>query len=361
MRLTSLAFPLLLSTLSAPASASALSDHLDALLEKTQETTKVSGTAGVRKGNELYFRGIRQADDAKGLANGKDTIFLIASNSKQFTGAAILKLEEEGLLKTSDPITKFFPDYPLENATGADGQVITIEHLARHESGLAEVYALPEIQAKLFREPLSFQDFYAAIKGQKLRFEPGSKYEYSNMAYLFLGEIVRRVSGMSFSDFAREKLFKPAGLENTTVGPPAETANLAQCYDPSTDPRQELLGKMGIVVPHTDEVFTDGNIFSTAPDLIRWIDALAVGKVLGPEATKKMLEPSLLGQYSYGLHIGQTKDGDVFYSHTGRWLGFDSLVVTFPAKDTTVVFLGNQNLTEEEQSFYSSLLRAARD
>jgi D-alanyl-D-alanine carboxypeptidase len=361
MRLTLLAFPLALAAVSLSAAASPLSEKLDAFLQKTAATTKISGTAGVRKANELYFKGIRQADDARGLVNGRDTIFLIASNTKQFTGAAILKLEEEGLLKTSDPLTKFFPDYPLENVTGANGQVITIEQLARHETGLTEVYALPEIQAKLFREPLSFQDFYAAIKGQKLKFDPGTKYEYSNMAYLFLGEIVRRVSGTSFSEFARAKLFAPAGLESTTVGPPSDTENLAQCYDPSTTPRQELLGKMGIVVPHTDETFTDGNIFSTAPDLIRWIDALVGGKVLGPDALQKMLAPSPLGNYGYGISVKKTNEGETFYVHTGRWLGFDSLLATFPARDLSVTFLSNQNLSDEEQNFYTELLKTARE
>jgi CubicO group peptidase (beta-lactamase class C family) len=175
--------------------------------ELAQYLTNVSayGFSGqvlvMENGKIILSRGYGFADQNTRTANSRGTVFNIASLSKQFTAAAILRLEADGKLKTSDKISKFFDGVPDDKAG------ITIDQLLTHSSGLPRgddgvgSSTRAEVIANVFSRPL------AEV--------PGQKFHYSNLGYRLLAAIVESASGMSFPDYVRERLFRSAGLDHT--------------------------------------------------------------------------------------------------------------------------------------------------
>ena len=140
-------------------------------------------------------------------ANSPSTRFHIASVSKPFTAAAILILEQRGMLHVSDPVSRFLPDFP-------NGHKITLQNLLTHTSGIPNVNNLPEYQSAS-RFPQTPASLVELFKSKPLNFEPGTKYEYSNSNYNLLAFVIEQVSHKSYGEFLRESIFDPLGLKNT--------------------------------------------------------------------------------------------------------------------------------------------------
>lgn len=161
-----------------------------------------SGTALVAKDDQiLLHKGYGLADVQSGIPNATRTVYDIASIAKQFTATAILKLEAQGKLKTSDQLSKYLPGAP------ADKKDIILHHLLTHTSGLQFECAGAD---KMNRE-----QFIICNLESKLNAEPGKQYAYSNAGYGLLAAIIELVSGQSYEVYLREQLFKPAGTEST--------------------------------------------------------------------------------------------------------------------------------------------------
>ena len=337
--------------------------RIDEAIEKFPQKDVLSGTLAIAKGREAHVRSFGLANDRTGAANEADTIYLIASNTKQFTAAAILKLEELNRLRTSDEVSAHFPEYPPENLRAGTGRPATIDDLVRHESGLKDVYKLPEIAPKLHRVPLSFAELLSALKTQPLLFAPGTVHDYSNAGYILLGEIVRRRSGVSAAEFFREHLFRAARLAKTTVGLPVDTSKVARSYE-RTGPRTRVdhVEHRGHKELHVDDVFTDGNIYSTAPEMIAWLRALTGGRVLGHASMTKAFTASRLGSYGYGLVIRKDRLGRPIYLHTGSYLEYGSIVMAMPSEDLYVALLSNEDPVDDRLwNLLETVLTAARE
>jgi CubicO group peptidase (beta-lactamase class C family) len=263
-----------------------------------------SGTVLVAKGHEVVLRGAYgEVDRSTATPLTPDTAFDIASLDKQFIAAAILRLEEMGKLKTSDSITRFFDSVPAQKAE------ITIHQLLSHTSGLDNEYwdLHPE-----FRERADFVRF--VLRDEPLSSKPGTKWDYSNSAYVVLEEIIARASGMSYEEFLQQALFRPAGMNHTgiqlvpwarghvahyrywTAGPLARGG--VDLSDPVKRPR-----------PAWD-------LLSTVDDLYLWYLALRDGKVLTPGSMKKLFTP-VMENYAYGWNITRTSRGTTLISHGG--------------------------------------------
>src|SRR5262245_16928560 len=141
------------------------------------------------------------------VPNSPATRFHIASISKPFTAAAILILEQRGLLRVSDPVSRFLPDFP-------NGQKITLQHLLTHTSGITNVNNLPEY-ATASRFPQTPASLIELFKSRPLEFEPGAKYEYSNSNYNILAFVIEQVSHKAYGQFLNETIFAPVGLRDT--------------------------------------------------------------------------------------------------------------------------------------------------
>lgn len=262
-------------------------------------------------------------------------IFLIGSISKQFTAAAILLLEEEGKLNTSDLVRLHIPEFKPQAS-------ITIEQLLTHTSGVADVFSL-----KRYRETGgqggSFPDVVRDLSGMKLTHEPGSAYAYSNGGYAVLAAVIEQISGTSYREFLQDRIFKPLGMSSTThdVSQPA-VASRVPGYDPWGIDRL-----VPVVLPSVSYTTGSGSLWSCASDLLTWNRALHGGQFLARESYSKLTHDYGYA-YGYGVSIFTRFARDVI-GHDGRITGYASDAARYIQDQTTVVILSNvQSVARDE-------------
>lgn len=341
--------------------ATGLTDRFTPIVQDFENKGLFSGTLIARNGTDTFQAAVGLANDLTGLKNTVDTRFCIASNSKHFVAAAILKLEEQKKLSVDDPLTKYFTEseYPKKNLTGLNGTVVTIKHLLQHVSGIPDAYSNPVIGAKLFLKPISFREMLKAINSKKLITSPGQKWEYSNTGYILLGEIVRRQSGKTYSQYLQDEFFIPLGLQRTQVGLPAATETARAYVLEDSGKRSDLITKYDITELHVDDVFTDGNIYSTATDMEKWLTALTFGNILSKDSLNKMFTPSATVNYGFGLIIAKDKNNRRFVMHTGEWIGYQSVIVRYLDEDVVLMWVINQGMDEDNfDEFFNRTLDA---
>ncbi len=282
----------------------------------------------VREGNILLKKGYGMANVELGVANGPETVFHIASVSKPFTAAAILILQERGLLSVNDPLTVYIPDYP-------GGDKITLHHLMTHTSGIPNVNDFPDYDAKSkFSHTTS--DLVALFKDKPTMFEPGERYSYSNSNYNLLAYIIEHVSGMSYGEFLQKNVFGPLNMESTAHHGHAGTLimNRASGYVP--------VGIEGFKnAPFIDWSIKTGNgsLYSTVDDLYAFDRALYTQKLLKKSSLEQALTEHIEG-VGYGWFIGKRHGRNVIRIN-GRSPGFGSAFQRYVDDDVCIVVLSN--------------------
>jgi CubicO group peptidase (beta-lactamase class C family) len=280
-----------------------------------------SGSLLVAKdGHILFQKSYGTANYEWNIPNSEKTKFHIASVTKTFTAAAILRLEQEGKLKLSDPLSKYVPDF-------LNGERITIEQMLAHSSGLPDYYSLPEYASKKYQR-VTLPDLIAWVKTQPLDFLPGSKSSYSNTGYGFLAYIIERVSGKSYDQFLAEEILKPAGMRDTgTFRDETLIPERATGYQPA-------IGDHGLRnAPFYDKTILtgSGSLYSTTGDLYAWCRALESSRFFDMRTL-----PS-----AYGWNSHETKSKHKYIEQDGRDPGFVSHVSLFLGDNLTVIVLGN--------------------
>jgi CubicO group peptidase (beta-lactamase class C family) len=287
-----------------------------------------------KDGQILLSRGYGFADRARQVRNTPDTVFPVGSITKQFTAAAILRLEMDGKLQTTDLLAKYFPQTP------PDKKAMTLHHLLTHSSGLDDSFG-PD------REPLSREGLVKRALESKLNWEPGTKYLYSNAGYSVLAAIVEMVSGKPWEQYMRDNLFLPAGMTKTgCILPKWDRDTLPHGYDGWEDRGgfQEDFGPDG---PYWN---CKGNcgIASTIGDMYRWHLALQGEKVLSAEAKRKAFTPYVRegddadSFYGYGWALFKTPRGTNLIAHNGGNGLFTADMLRFV--DEGVVIYGASNV-----------------
>ncbi len=232
-----------------------------------------------------------------------DLASCIGSVTKQFTGAAILKLEMMGKLKTSDPISKYLPGVP------ADKQEITIHHLMTHTAGFGGDLGGSD------EEPISRDDLVRKVLAAPLAAKPGEQFEYSNEGFSLAGAIVERVSGKNYEAFLREQLFLPADMTDTGYFLSPATAEKLPIGSRMDGRPWGRVYKNGWRENEPGwDLTANGGIHSTLDDLYRWHQAMSSSKLFSPEALKKYQEgfaPALGGaeKYGYGWGVQTSRRG----------------------------------------------------
>jgi CubicO group peptidase (beta-lactamase class C family) len=261
------------------------------------------GQVVLKKGYGLADRG-RQAPYSSSMAS------CIGSITKQFTGAAIVKLEMDGRLKTSDPIDKYLPDVP------ADKAAITIHQLLTHTSGI------PGDLGGGDEQPIGRDALVARVLSAPLASRPGERFEYSNEGYSLAGAIVEIVSGKGYEQYLREHLFLPAGMPNTGyLLPQWPLESLPVGY--GEDGREwGRVYKRGWRPDGPGWYLrANGGLYATLDDLYRWHVTLSAPGLLSAEALAKYQGghvPSLGGErYGYGWGIERTRRGTTVIAHNG--------------------------------------------
>lgn len=287
---------------------------LGAKLDGHMTAIAKDGFAGVvlvaTDGHVVLANGYGLADRGKSIPYTTDTVFDVGSITKQFTGAATLKLEMEGKLATTDAINKHFKDVP------EDKKDITLHHLLTHTAGFVD--SLGDDY-----EAVSRDDFIQLALRSKLQAPPGKRYRYSNVGYSLLGTIIETVTGKRYETYLHDRLFKPAGLLRTGyLIPMWKPGELARGYHKDKDwgtPRDHLWASDG---PHW-HLRANGGVLSTVGDLYRWHVALEGGSVLSDAAKKKYFAPHVAegpltkSYYGYGWSIATTPRATQLITHNG--------------------------------------------
>ena len=295
------------------------SNRFDRQVQAYVRNGDFSGSVLVAKDDHALFqKSYGMANYEWNIPNSENTKYHIASVTKTFTAAAILKLDREGKLRLSDPLSKYVPGF-------LNGERITIEQLLTHTSGLPDFYSLPEYPIKKYQR-VTLADLIAWVKTKPLDFLPGSKSSYSNTGYGFLAYIIEQVSGEPYEEYVAEAILKPAGMKETgTYRDETLIPGRASGYQPA-------LGDHGLRnAPAYDKAILTGSasMYSTSSDLLQWGRALQSGKLID------------LQGIPYGWNARETRGKHKYIEQDGRAPGFVSHVSFFPDHHLTVIVLGN--------------------
>jgi CubicO group peptidase (beta-lactamase class C family) len=287
-----------------------------------------SGAVLVARGNEvLLAKGYGLANRQKNRPFTSETPSCIGSITKQFTAAAILKLEMEGKLGTDDPIAKHLPGVP------ADKSAVTIYHLLTHTAGF------PEYSGDDYDRALR-DDTIRRVLATPLAFEPGKRFAYSNAGYSTLAAIVERVSGQHYESYLHDRLLLPAGMHHTGYCLPHwDTNSLPHGYTGSVDHRSPLDHAWSDHGPYWN-LLGNGGIISTLGDMYRWQQALQGDQVLSAAARKKLFTP-FLHDYACGWDVRQTPHGRLIAHGGANDIGFNAILGWYEDGPTTLIGLCN--------------------
>ena len=298
-----------------------------------------------RNAQPLYHRAFGYRQYATGQKNDINSIFELASVSKQFTAMAVMMLKEKGLLTWDDPLAKFIPSLPYPN--------ITIRHLLNHTSGLPDYQAVMD-QHWDKSKVANNNDNIAMLERHRppARFEPGTRYEYSNTGYMLLASVVEKVSGEDFIDFCRNRLFQPLQMNQTDIRTRAEKHQLptmAWGHLPAPDGKTFLPADSFPAFNYTIWLGNrkgPGRISATAADLLRWDEALYTGQLVTPFTLGEAFSPAKLNdgslsQYGFGWDLAIDPAMGRVVRHSGDNPGYKTQIIRYIDRHETVILLCN--------------------
>jgi CubicO group peptidase (beta-lactamase class C family) len=310
------------------------------------------------KGRVIYRRSFGYADFKNKKPLMGESVFNLASISKQFTAAAVMLLAERGLLSLDDALAKYFPEIPYEK--------IAVRHMLTHTSGLPEQN---ELMFKYWNSdsPVTNPDMveYLIKYRPAAAFQPGENFKYCNTNYSLLAMIVEKASGQKFEDFLTKNIFEPLGMKQTrflkpTAGNYQTIFNQTENYIADTGNKKFLLPRE---IPEYKNAVAllgmvgAGNIYSTAADLLKWQESLKTEKILKRASIEQMESPQVKANidnsdaYGFGLAIKSIYD-DTRIFHYGGTLGYWNGVQHFKKTDRTIIVLTNN---ESEKGLTSAV------
>jgi len=302
---------------------------------KQKYTSKSPGISimAIKRGNIVY-------DEQFGLANleydipvTSSTVFNLASITKQFTAMAMVVLVEHGVLGFDDKITNFLPE--LLNYNG-----VTVRHLLNNCSGIENYYRIVD-RLNMSAINITNKEVYnLLIDEQKLLFEPGTRFDYSNSNWVLLAMIIERLTGLSYGKYMEVNIFKKLGMINTRV----------------FDEKQPIVKNRAYGYRRGDNKFYceylealtigDGGVFSTIGDLYKWDQALYTGKLVSKENIELSFSNGIEDgeeQYGFGWSLGEDEVGNKKIWSTGLDAGFRSVITRYLDSEFTVVILSNSS------------------
>ena len=333
--LLALFFGLQISIVSAQMTEASLEEKVDEICNAWKGEGP-GGVIGIVKDGKLVFsKAYGMASLEYKVPNTTQTIFNIASVSKQFTAYSMVLLEQQGKLKLDDDIRTYLPEIP------DFGTPITIRHLLNHISGLRNFQNLLGIAGWRQGDSMTNEDLLRFMSQQKeLNFPVGSEYLYCNSGFVLVTFIVERVTGMSFQDWTKEHIFLPLGMNNTSFREDMEAVHLnsATSYARNDDGtfRQPLKywTYMG-----------NGNVYTSIEDMAKWVQNFSEPELGGSDGINSLTEKGILTNgdtLTYALGIGVSEyRGQRRFSHGGSVGGYRSNFVYFPDLKTGIVAFAN--------------------
>ena len=308
---------------------------VDAVFARWNGSTPGCAVGVGLKGKPVLERAYGMADLEREVENAPDTIFEAGSVSKQFTAAAVLLLARDGKLSIDDPVRKYVPELPDY------GVPLTIRHMLTHTSGLRDWGSIAGIAGwpRTERAHTHAHVLDIVSRQKALNFNPGTNWSYSNTGYNLSAVIVSRVSGQSFADFSRDRIFTPLGMTRTSWRDDFRriVKHRALAYEPSGDGYREDMP--------FENVHGNGGLLTTVGDLLRWNENF-VTPVVGDAAfvaQQQTVAKPIDGReqrYAFGLYV-QPYRGVPEVSHSGSTAGYAAFLTRYPNQHVSVAVLCN--------------------
>jgi CubicO group peptidase (beta-lactamase class C family) len=297
-------------------------------------STPGAAVSVIQHGKVLYEKGYGIANLEYNIPITPETIFHVASVSKQFTAMSIVLLERDGKLSIDDDVHKYLPELPDYH------QKITLRNLLQHTSGIRDQWQTLALAGWSLEDVITQDQILRMLFRQKeLNFPPGAKYLYSNSGFTLLAEIVRRVSGKPLPEFCAERIFRPLAMTHTHFHQDLHQIVPGRSY--SYSPHEN--GFEAAPLNYANVGAT--SLFTTAGDLVKWLDNFRDPKVGGPTAIARMQEDGVLTdgkKINYGLGIQVDKyRGLPILAHSGSDAGYRSYVVWFPGQQLGIAVVSN--------------------
>ncbi len=316
---------------------------VDQIFERWNKQDCPGAAIAVAKGNEIVFKkGYGNASLEYDVPITPETIFHVASVSKQFTAFAIALLASEGQVDLDAEIQEYIPEMPRFN------KPIIVRHLIHHVSGLRDQWQLLVLSGFRMDDVITHDHVMKlTLKQKDLNFDPGAEFLYSNTGYTLMAEIVKRVTGKDLAQFCKERIFKPLKMDHTHFHLDHEmiVKNRAYSYAPHYDYfKKRVLSYANI---GATSLFT--NVF----DLVKWSNNFE-NPVVGDKALmQQMQEVFTLNNgkeidYAFGLRVSEYREKKTI-AHGGADAGFRTHFIKFPEEDLTIVVLTNVNISKPEQ------------
>lgn len=315
----------------------AVSDRIDRLFEQFDRPyTPGVNVAVLRDGAVVHRRAYGRASLEHDVPWTPDTPTRIASVTKQFAAALLLRLSNSGVVSLDDDVRRYVPELPDY------GRRITLLHLLTNRSGMRVDEGLAWLAGRALRAPARLSYLHELIVRQRgLNFVPGRTHQYCDTGFRLAALIAERVTGRSIDLLSREELFEPLGMMSTSYAPQGELAipRLAQTYTVHAASFHRYVGYM--------ESTGDGGLISTQDDLLRWAAQLLEPRIGGSDFTQHMTTMPADGGgrdegfYALGLRLGRHR-GSTYFGHTGGGFAYTALHV-FPAERLAIVCLANRD------------------
>jgi CubicO group peptidase (beta-lactamase class C family) len=328
--------------------------------------------AVMKKGQLAYAKGFGMANLETATPVTPQSVFRIGSVTKQFTAAALLQLQEAGVVSVDDKLAKYLPDVPRAGE-------ITLRQMLNHTSGFGNYTNTGKVETFLQRSRVDYPqaDLLKAMMGTDPMFvgQPGAQWEYSNTAFVLLGLVIEKATGKPFAETFKPNLFARAGLTRTAVDGNAEVVpNRASGYSPNATAPSGFENASYISMTYPGAA---GNLRSTPEDLCKWHAALFGGRILKPASLAEMVKPGMLAngqlptakmgpgeaktiRYGMGLFIDSDAHGTQI-SHGGGIQGFGSWIGSYPDAGVQVSLIHNADGGYDGKSHLGEGSKALRD
>ncbi len=288
----------------------------------------------IQNGEVIYSKGYGLANLEYGIPNSPNSVFHIASVSKQFTVFSILLLEKQGKLNLDDDIRTYLPEVP------EFGKTITLRHLASHTSGLRDQWELLNLAGWRMDDVITTEHVLKLVSKQnRLNFNPGEEYMYCNTGFTLLAEVVARVSQMSFAEFTQKNIFEPLKMTNSLFYDDHEKIVKNRTYSYYWSG----LGYKKAVLNYANVGAT--SLFTTVEDLSRWSLNFSKPIIGDTSIFNEMCRPAVLNNgATFGGGLGQfvRKYGGLNeIHHGGADAGYRTFLARFPDQKFSVVVFGN--------------------
>lgn len=309
-------------------------EPIDSILSYLHDRHLFSGVAMVaEEGEVVYQKALGWSNAESGRPLNMKSAFNLASISKQFYAMMVMILQERGKLKYDDPVQEYLADFPYPK--------ITIRQIMNQVSGLPEYFGMAARDMNL-TDTLTNHSLLDLLNRTKppLVFAPGEQWQYSNTNYTTLASLIEAVSGQAVDQFFKTSITDPLHLKNTYIynlklGEAPDSRVFGFRYEGGRPVKNDLIRFDGII--------GDGNIYSSAEDLLKWDQALYTNQLVKTATFQEATTPAILNngqatRYGFGWFISE--QGRTL-THTGGWVGFRNIIVRYVDKKRTLIVLSN--------------------